>query len=48
MKVEVKEKKGKAKLGANQVLDKHMAKTMKRLARDRFFQRQVDAPDNNM
>lgn len=48
MKVEVKEKTKKTKTGAQPVIDKHMARTMKRLSRDRFFQRQVDAPDNNM
>lgn len=45
MKVVSKEK---VKTNAKPVIDKHMAKTMKRLARDRFFQRQVDVPDNNM
>lgn len=49
MKVMVKEKEeAKPKTGAKPVIDKHMAKTMKRLARDRFMQRQTDVPDNNM
>lgn len=49
MKVVVKAKdKSNVKAGITQVVDKHMARTMKRLAKDRSMMRQTDIPDNNM